>query len=169
MKKIYAPWRAGYLRRESHHSNDKPAHNDCVFCKHFSEDKDDAAYILKRFKTVVVMLNLYPYNAGHVLILPLSHTRELYELEPHVQHELVEVLALTLKTLQTTLEPMGFNMGANLGKAAGAGIPAHLHLHIVPRWNGDTNFLPVIGDTKAVSVDLNEIFKQLKKAFDALS
>jgi len=156
-----------------HHKNvhkniEDASGNGCVFCKQFSETQDEKYYILKRNNNTVVILNLYPYNAGHLMVIPLEHESELENLALEVQSEMISTASQSIELLKKTMEPHGFNVGFNLGKTGGAGIPSHLHMHIVPRWNGDTNFLPVIGDTKAVSLDLNEVYQLLKKAFDKL-
>ena len=111
------------------------------------------------------MLNLYPYNAGHLLILPFEHTATLEALPKATRTEIMELTSLCTKILESELKCDGINVGINLGRAAGAGIPSHLHLHVLPRWNGDTNFLPTLADTKQVSFDLKKIYTLLKKAF----
>lgn len=161
MKHLYAPWRGIYLK-------DKQPSGSCPFCIQYAPQEDDRKnFIIKRFASCAVMLNLYPYNAGHLLLIPYKHAATLSELTPEIRSEMMEVLEQTTRTLQKTLNNQGTNVGINLGeKAAGGSIPEHLHLHIVPRFQGDTNFLPVIANTKQISRDLNEIYGLLYEAFN---
>lgn len=168
MKKIYAPWRGDYITNEAHTKNDTITADECIFCKQFDAGNDEKYFILKRFKHTAVMLNLYPYNSGHLLILPLKHHGHLDSLDSVIRNELFEVSSLSTGALKKTLGPSGFNLGMNLGKGSGAGIPSHLHMHIVPRWDGDTNFMPVITDTKVVSFDLVKTFETLEPAFKSI-
>ena len=112
------------------------------------------------------MLNKYPYNAGHLLILPIRHVALLSDLEKNERAELMELVNMSVNIVSATLGNHGLNIGINLGKAAGAGIPSHLHTHILPRWDGDTNFMPAIAKTKVISFDLSDIYEKLKKEFD---
>lgn len=165
---LYAPWRGKYIKKDIKSKNDIDC-IECVFCKKF-EDKSISAekLILKKTKHAVVVMNLYPYNSGHLLILPVEHVPELSDLKPEVRTELMELLSGSIKILKKELSAEGINVGMNLGRAGGAGIPKHLHIHIVPRWQGDTNFLPIIAETKQVSIDLKQIYNELKPAFEAL-
>lgn len=139
---------------------------DCVFCKQFAQDNDEQNFIIKRFAYCAVILNLYPYNAGHVMILPYEHKAELHDLDAQVRTEIMEVLTTVMPVVTKALDTQGFNVGINLGLAGGGGIPSHLHVHVLPRWRGDTNFLETIGNTKVISSDLAQTYKTLKKAFD---
>jgi len=168
MKRIYAPWRDNYTTKTAHKSTEDMKSEDCVFCQHFSEDNDDKHLILRRFKYMVVMLNRFPYNAGHLLILPLEHQAALNDLTPAARTELIELTNHCVEILRKALNAHGVNIGMNLGKAAGAGIPAHLHMHALPRWRGDTNFLPLLAELKPVSADLKKIFETLKPHFKAI-
>lgn len=159
MDKLYAPWRSNYITGNSE------ASQECVFCEQAKSQNDESLFILARFKYVYVVMNLYPYNSGHLLIVPYAHKASLAELADAEQNELMHVAAFCEHVLMTTINPHGFNVGLNLGRAAGAGIPGHMHMHVVPRWEGDTNFMPVIGETKTVSFDLNKMFETLKPAF----
>lgn len=163
MEKLYAPWRQNYVQDV----NKKRKKAGCVFCDHIkSTDDDEKNFVIKRYQHSIVMLNLYPYNAGHILVLPKKHCKELSELSVTEQAALMHTLTTSIALLKKTLKPDGFNVGISLGKAAGAGIPGHLHIHILPRWEGDTNFLPLLAETKQISVDLVKLYQQLKRAFD---
>ena len=169
MKKLYAPWRSDYASSVAQTKEEKAGAQDCIFCTQFSLNTDDEHFILKRFKYNCIMLNRYPYNAGHLLIIPFEHRAELDQLDAAARSEMMELASKSTELLRTALKPDGFNIGFNLGKAAGAGIPAHLHMHILPRWSGDTNFLPTLSDTKQISFDLGKMFKDLKPYFEKLS
>jgi len=165
VKKIYAPWRSNYVTENAIGKEENTPSKKCVFCKAFLDNNDEDNFILKRTKNCIVILNLYPYNAGHVMVLPIKHTETLEKLSFDVQAEMMNLISSCIKILKRALKPDGFNIGINLGKAGGAGMPSHLHIHAIPRWTGDTNFLPVIAETKAISFDLPKMYKQLKKAF----
>ena len=165
MKKIYAPWRNDYVTNVTHKTDKTALKNECVFCHQFEENKDEKNLILKRLPHCAIMMNHYPYNGGHLMVLPLEHIGTLEDLTPEVRTELMEATSLCTTILNKVLKPHGCNIGINLGKAGGGGIPSHLHIHILPRWAGDTNFLPLLADTKPLSVDLEEIYKKLKKEF----
>ncbi len=159
MEKLYAPWRSKYL--VSHNNED-----ECPLCLAPSEENDEKRYIIKRYNYVFIILNLYPYNAGHVMVVPYEHKGSLSELLPEARAELIEVTALCEKILKKELKVDGLNIGLNMGgKSAGGTIPEHIHLHVLPRFYGDTNFLPLLSDTKQIALDLNGIYKQLKNAF----
>ncbi len=163
MKNIYCPWRSKYTSKDVFTKEQKNKNEeDCIFCKMIKEDKDEKNCILKRNKNSFVMLNTYPYNAGHLMILPYVHKSELSDLSPETRAEIIEEVNSCVEALKKSLNPDGFNIGINLGKDSGAGIPSHLHVHIVPRWQGDTNFMPVIAETKQISFDLKEIYKKIK-------
>ena len=165
MKKLYAPWRSKYVTEDVHGKKAVADKDHCVFCTQFSEDEDERYLILQRTERCAVMMNLYPYNAGHLLILPLAHHANLSDLSVDERSELMELTNRSIEIVKASIKPDGFNLGMNLGKAAGAGIPSHLHLHVLPRWEGDTNFFPLLADTKAVSCDLREIYKELRSVF----
>lgn len=170
MDRLYCPWRSEYVDKEAHTKNENSPKDACVFCSQFSISDDKKNLILKRFKNIAIVMNKYPYNAGHLLVLPLEHKSRLADYTKEVRSELIEATNLCVEVLGKALKkPEGFNIGINLGKAAGAGIPAHLHLHVLPRWQGDTNFLPLLGETKQISFDLSKMYDQLKKEFDAVS
>lgn len=166
MKKLYCPWRGEYTLKTAHTKNEDAPADECVFCQRIAQTNDEENLIIKRGKHTVIFLNKYPYNAGHILIMPYEHVAQLTQLSTAARAELMEMLAQSEPIMRNTLGAHGVNMGVNLGKAAGAGIPSHLHFHVLPRWEGDTNFLPVLADTKQISFDLHEFYKKIKKAFE---
>ena len=137
----------------------------CLFCRVLADPSADAAnLVLWREPGALVMLNKFPYNSGHLLIAPVRHTGDFAELHPEEVADLTSALQRAVKLLQQVLTPDGFNLGMNLGKAAGAGIADHLHFHAVPRWNGDTNFMPVLGETKVINEHLEATAAKLRAA-----
>jgi ATP adenylyltransferase len=162
MKDLYAPWRNPYSQ---HHLKEVDS-KECVFCSIPEQNNDDHHFLLKRYTHCYVILNKYPYNAGHLLVIPFAHTSNLNELEKEARVELMEISNLCVTLLKSRLDAQGINMGMNIGPASGAGIPNHLHIHILPRWLGDTNFLPTLADTKVISFDLKEMFQLLKPTFN---
>ena len=165
---LYAPWRDQYVTNTKENKGCEP-HNSCIFCnKILSKDEKVQEFILKETEHAFVILNLYPYNGGHLLILPKEHVAHLENLTKEIRAQLMELVCASSVILKNILQAQGINAGLNLGRASGAGIPEHLHFHVVPRWIGDTSFITVIGNTKNVSVDLEKIYNNLKPAFDAL-
>jgi len=154
MDKLWAPWRSKYiyLRR----------HDKCIFCGNKSAASNHKRYIIDKSKHSFSMLNLYPYNNGHVMVAPYRHVRDLSGLSREELLDLMELVRKTKKKLDAKMKPEGYNIGMNIGKIAGAGFAGHLHIHIVPRWDGDTNFMPVLGDTKVVSDSLHTVQRILK-------
>jgi ATP adenylyltransferase len=153
MKYIWAPWRMQYIR------NEKPP--GCFLCDKPAEDKDKENYILYRGAKNFILLNSFPYNPGHLLVAPYRHTGNMEELTPAERNEHFELVSRSIKVLKKEINPAGFNIGANLGKVAGAGLEDHFHSHIVPRWNGDTNFVPVLGDVRVVPQALADTYDAL--------
>jgi ATP adenylyltransferase len=141
----------------------------CVFCAKVSETKDRENLILHRGKSCFVILNLFPYNNGHLMVIPYAHVAELGAIDGETSGELWKLLCRAQKALREAFHPDGFNIGINLGRTAGAGIDTHLHAHIVPRWNGDTNFMSVVGDTKVISQDLGSTYDALLPVFRSLA
>lgn len=164
MKKLYAPWRSKYT---NHNSTSDKANTDmpCVFCQHVASTDDQKNFIIKRFKHCFVMLNLHPYNAGHCMVLPYKHSESLDLLTSEIRAEIMEVTSQAITVIRQVLKSDAVNMGINLGKAAGGSIPDHLHIHILPRWWGDTNFLATLADTKSIVLDLHEVYRSLCAAF----
>jgi ATP adenylyltransferase len=138
----------------------------CLFCRILREKKDAENLIVRRGRTAFVMLNRFPYNNGHLMILPNRHCTDPAALNERESEEVFSLLKISTRVLAESLRPHGFNIGINLGKAAGAGSP-HLHIHIVPRWNGDTNFMPVAGETKVIPEFLRDTYHRLQGAFQS--
>ncbi len=154
---MYAPWRTEYIlgKREE----------GCVFCTRIKRNTDREDFILFRGDQNIIIMNLYPYNTGHIMIVPNRHLSTLNKLTPEERAELIELASLSQTVIMDRLQPQGLNMGFNFGPAGGAGIRDHLHLHIVPRWVGDTNFMPALFDTRVNSVDLPMIYDRLLPGF----
>ena len=138
----------------------------CFLCYSPARDNDAETLIVHRGRLAYIILNRYPYNTGHLLIAPYEHGAEPDLLPPETSGEVWELTRKCVAALRAEYRPDGFNIGMNLGSAAGAGVPGHMHLHVVPRWDGDTNFLPVLGDTKAMPEDLPQTFSRLKPRFE---
>ena len=158
MDRLWAPWRHGYVVN--------PEGEGCIFCMKPAEQKDDENFLLYRGKKVFVLMNIYPYNNGHLMVAPYRHTGDINELESDELLEMMEVVQKCIRILKEKMHPDGFNIGINLGRVAGAGFEDHIHIHIVPRWNGDTNFMPVLADTKVIPISLQEAYNLLKDGFD---
>jgi ATP adenylyltransferase len=139
----------------------------CVFCELPAQAEDAAAYILHRGRLAYVIMNRYPYNNGHLMIVPFAHVPSLTDLAPEDAVEMIELTRRSQDVVQAAMRPQGFNVGMNQGRAAGAGIEEHLHLHLVPRWVGDTNFMPAIGDTRVMPQHLDESYELLRRGFAA--
>ena len=155
MKKIWAPWRSKFV----YHRKTK----GCIFCEKPRSHNDAKNFLVERGRTVYSMLNLYPYNNGHLMIAPYRHLKNVTLLSPEESGELFKMLQQSLKQLDKILKPHGYNIGFNIGRIAGAGYDKHVHLHVVPRWQGDTNFMPVIGETKVVSESLARLRKRIMR------
>ncbi len=160
-EQLWAPWRLAYI--ETTPAAPAPE-GDCFLCRYRDQDCDAENLVLLRTDSSIVVLNRFPYNNGHLLVAPLSHAGGFEELSPEQLLDLQLVISRLLKRLRGVLRPEGFNVGLNLGRVAGAGLPGHLHWHIVPRWNGDTNFMPVISDTKVVPQSLTALYEILRAA-----
>jgi len=155
MKRLWAPWRIEYILSEKE--------GECIFCEKPKQEKDEDNYILFRGKRCLVMLNAYPYNNGHLMIAPYRHIDSVEDLESDEASDMMEILSRMITLLKKVLRPEGFNVGMNLGSVAGAGIVDHLHLHVVPRWKGDTSFMPLISNTKIISESLRKTYQKLKE------
>lgn len=156
-KNLWAPWRIKYIQ-----GLDKG--NDCFICQNLAEQQKDAEhFVLWRTKLSIVVMNRFPYNNGHLLIAPNRHIGSLEQASDEEMLEMTKLIRETQKVLSLAIKPHGFNVGINIGRCGGAGLPEHLHIHIVPRWDGDTNFMDVCGDTKVISQGMTELLEQLKK------
>ncbi len=140
----------------------------CLFCRAIADPTDpDSELVVWRPEDAIVMLNKFPYNPGHVMVAPAAHKGDLADLDDAESAALMRALRRTIQVLRETLKPEGFNVGANIGRVAGAGIPDHIHLHVVPRWNGDTNFMPVLSEVKVVNEHLQQTAEKLRQAFSS--
>lgn len=162
MKRLFSPWRSEYIESFHQETEDK----SCVFCKAVGESPDDKdSLVVLRGEFIFVLMNRYPYNNGHLLILPYRHISNFSNLNENERLEIFYLLELSIEALGKALNAQGHNIGMNLGKAAGAGIEDHLHFHIVPRWNGDTNFMPVLNDIKLISEEMSKTKYKLVSYF----
>ena len=161
MDKLWAPWRVKYITLLQDKSLRGGSKKTCIFCRMRKEKKDKENYILVRTQYSFSVLNIYPYNNGHLLIVPLRHVNDLVKLTREEREDLMDLLSSMKNLTDKILKPGGYNIGINLGKIAGAGFPGHLHIHLVPRWRGDVNFMPVVGNTKVISQSLRTLFNQL--------
>ncbi len=157
MEQIWAPWRMRYIEME------KP--RECILCEKPGQSNDALNYILYRGDKNFVIMNSYPYNPGHLMIAPYRHLANLEELTDEERQEHFEIVSRSIKILKQVFNPAGFNIGINLGRAAGAGLDDHIHTHIVPRWQGDTNFMPVLSEAKVIPQALAETYEKLKGKF----
>ncbi len=157
VEQIWAPWRIQYIQME------KP--EGCILCEKPRQNNDALNYILYRGSKNFVIMNSYPYNPGHLMVAPYRHIASLDELTSDELHEHFEIVSRSLSLLKEVFNPHGFNIGINMGRVAGAGIDDHVHTHIVPRWQGDANFMPVIADTRVIPEALAETFNKLQGKF----
>jgi ATP adenylyltransferase len=161
MEHLWAPWRMAYIDGGDKIEGDKKD-TGCIFCAKIAENRDEENLILYRGKRCFVIMNKYPYNNGHLMIVPYAHVPGIEELDAPTLTNIMTTAKRCLATLHDAIHPHGFNMGINQGTTAGAGIADHVHLHIVPRWNGDTNFMPVLADVKVMPDFLANTYRQLK-------
>ncbi len=159
MKNLWSPWRIKYIK------GFKKGY-ECIFCTKPSSKKDRQNFILKRGKHSFVIMNIFPYNPGHLMVAPYRHVPGLDELNIKEISEIMSFVKESIKILKKAYNPDGFNIGVNMGKTAGAGFEEHMHFHIVPRWSGDTNFMPIIDKTKVISEELKKTYNKLKKYYD---
>ncbi|MFD1565659.1 HIT family protein [Haloarchaeobius amylolyticus] len=163
MEQVFAPWRIEWIRRENKNEDIE----DCVFCELPEQDSDRENLIVARSDDAFVMLNNYPYNPGHTMVIPRVHTGEYAALEDEILLDHARLKQRTFDALEDALEPDGFNTGLNLGNGAGGSIDDHLHTHVVPRWQGDTNFMPVLSDTTVIVEALEATYDHVHDAFAA--
>jgi len=159
MKRLWSPWRIEYILSE------KP--EGCIFCDKVLEEADSSNLILFRGEHCFVMMNRYPYNIGHLMVAPYDHVDMPSKLSPLALTEMMTITNLCLEVLKEIMQPDGFNLGMNLGASAGAGIRDHIHMHIVPRWTGDTNFMPVLAETHVIVESLERCYEKLRPGFDS--
>jgi ATP adenylyltransferase len=155
MEHLWAPWRIEYILSK------KPP--GCIFCDKPRESRDEENLILFRGNHHFIIMNAFPYNNGHMMVVPYRHTATLMDWSSEEQKEFMELADMAVNLLKRAMKPDGFNLGINMGQVAGAGVADHIHLHVVPRWNGDTNFMPVLSDTRVISEHLRATYAILKK------
>lgn len=158
MDRIWAPWRMSYLKNPKKEKG-------CIFCLKPRRKNDRENMILHRGRKTFVMMNLYPYSNGHLLVSPYRHLGSLEKLDPSTLLEMMTTVQMAMRALRRVFKPDAFNMGVNQGREAGAGIAAHIHFHIVPRWNGDTNFMPVLAETRVIPENLKSTYETLSPFF----
>lgn len=182
MKQMWSPWRSVHINRVNDNQNEgqqdhkhesvgtdnQPPGTPSVFSRLVKQNKDSENLILWRGTSVFVIMNLYPYNNGHLLIVPYREVAQYEDLTRVEMHEMAQTINLCIRSVKEVLKPDGINIGMNLGKAAGAGIPDHLHMHIVPRWSGDTNFMPTIAEIKVIPESLNDTYNKLRHVMEGV-
>jgi ATP adenylyltransferase len=159
MRYISATWRADYVRQAL-------TVKRCIFCDALKSRDDRVPVVLYRGRRNFILLNKYPYTPGHLMIAPLRHVADFVEASPDERADIAELLQVALRVLAAAYAPQGFNTGMNLGRSAGAGVAGHYHLHVVPRWTGDSNFMPLVADTKVFIEDLDTTYRKLRPLFD---
>jgi len=161
MRNLYAPWRMEYIGG--------PEEQGCLFCRVWQAPVGDDRrnLVLSRSGDALAMMNKFPYNNGHLMVAPRAHVGSLTDLDDDQTAAVVKLVRRSLQVLEGVMQPQGFNVGVNIGRVAGAGFPDHVHVHIVPRWNGDTNFLPVVAEVKVVNEHLDRTWEKLSEAFAA--
>lgn len=160
MKTIHAPWRINYILG--------PKPDGCVFCLPEHTDADEQRFVLHRAEHCFVIMNIYPYSNGHLMVTPYRHVSNITELEPAELHEIMDYVQKSAFVLRQAFNPQGINIGINIGEAAGAGIREHLHVHLVPRWNGDHSFMAVMAETNVIPEHLRSTYGRLKPLFNNL-
>ena len=158
-ERLWAPWRLEYIKG--------PKPDECIFCAAVESEDDAGRYVVARGERCFVMLNAYPYNNGHLMVSPYRHVPSIEELDADTLLELMTLAQEAIAALREAYGPEGFNLGINQGKVAGAGVEHHVHLHIVPRWGADTNFMPVIGDTRVLPQSLDDSYDAMTAAWPA--
>ncbi len=161
MKYLYTPWRWKYIREAV------KMEKGCVFCEALKK-KEEEALILYKGKHNFIIMNLYPYNTGHLMIAPYRHIASPEEATAEELRELMDLMQLSLRLLRQVFSPHGFNIGMNIGRPSGAGVDKHYHLHIVPRWEGDSNFMALFADTKVIALDVKDVYEKLREALKNL-
>ena len=162
MKHLWSPWRMKYIRSQERETG-------CIFCKAVSLDDGVENLIVHRGPLGFVILNRFPYTSGHAMVVPYCHECSFEDLSPETRSEMMELITLTTRVLRETFCPDGFNVGTNIGAAAGAGITTHVHFHVVPRWGGDANFMSTVADIRVIPEDLAESYKRVKAEFEKIT
>jgi ATP adenylyltransferase len=158
--RIWAPWRLSYVKDAA-----KDKEEECIFCAKPAADADEESLIVHRGERCFVILNLFPYTNGHLMVAPYEHIARIQELPAETVAEMMGLAQRAMERLEGVYDPHGFNVGFNQGRVAGAGVEHHIHMHVVPRWGGDTNFMPVIADTRVMPQTLEQSYEALKGAF----
>jgi ATP adenylyltransferase len=164
LQRLWAPWRMVYILG----NQEEKRAGGCVFCDKLAEDRDAENYVVWRGTHCAIVLNLYPYNNGHLMVIPYAHMPSLEDLPAEVQAEMMVTVSKSLRLLRRTMQPDGFNIGVNIGSAAGAGVESHVHIHVVPRWAGDTNFMLVLAETRVIPEWLDDTYANLRVALENL-
>ncbi len=159
MKRIWSPWRKAYI--ESHAKED-----GCIFCNALAKEDNAQNLVVHRGRRALVMVNLYPYTNGHLMVASVDHKPSLEDLDPETRAEMMELVSQAMVTLKKVYNPQAFNLGANIGRAAGAGVPDHVHLHIVPRWKGDTNFMSTVGETRVLPESIEDTYSRIREGWE---
>ena len=159
-QRIWAPWRLAYVKNAT-----KDVEQGCIFCTKPAEDDDQANLIAHRGELCFVILNLFPYTNGHLMIAPYEHVAGLEDVDADTVAEMMALAQRSIRALDEVYEPHGYNVGFNQGRVAGAGVEHHIHMHVVPRWGGDTNFMPVLGDTRVLPEALEDSYAALQGRF----
>jgi ATP adenylyltransferase len=162
MKHIWSPWRMSYIQSYKRGA-------ECAFCMEMSRPDGPENLIVHRGQCAFIILNRFPYNSGHLMVVPYEHKPTLEELGPETRAELMELGNLATRVLQEVYHPHGFNLGVNVGTAAGAGILEHVHMHVLPRWNGDTNFISTLGATRVLPESLEDTYRRVKEGIEKLT
>ena len=159
--RIWAPWRLEYVKDAA-----KDKEEECIFCTKPAEDDDEANFIVHRGAQCYVILNLFPYTNGHLMVAPYEHVGALQDLDADTVAEIMALAQKAMRRLEEVYSPQGYNVGFNQGRIAGAGFENHIHMHVVPRWGGDTNFMPVLADTRVMPQTLQQSYEALRGGFD---
>ena len=162
MKILWNPWRYEYIKSFTNREAEGLRKQECLFCK-LQYLNDEEALIVHRGNKAFTVLNAYPYNTGHLMIAPYQHVGDPTQLDRETLLEIIELVNKSILTLREAFHPDGFNIGANIGRASGAGVPDHFHIHVVPRWVGDANFMAIIADTKPLPIALKEAYELIRK------
>lgn len=165
MEKMWSPWRSQYIQSFKEKGCSKTG---CVFCDAQEDADSEDSLVVYQDELTFVIMNLYPYNNGHIMVVPRRHISDFKKLTTEEHSEIMANLDKSIRAMDSVLKPQGYNMGVNIGREAGAGIDTHLHFHLVPRWSGDTNFMPVVGEVKIISQELMECKQKLIEAFKKL-